>query len=62
MPYSKNFLKKLINEIESAHGDVLDELYEQYASYMISLKVNVLSLAGLVVLSFSLNWYEAIKV
>lgn len=38
MPYSKNFLKKLINEIESAHGDILDELYEQYASYMILLK------------------------
>ncbi|KAL6324218.1 hypothetical protein AAG906_006490 [Vitis piasezkii] len=35
---SKNFLKKLINEIESAHGDILDELYEQYASYMILLK------------------------
>ncbi|RVX18737.1 hypothetical protein CK203_007037 [Vitis vinifera] len=39
VPYSKNFLKKLINEIESAHGDILDELYEQYASYMILLKV-----------------------
>ncbi|TYJ24021.1 hypothetical protein E1A91_A08G232500v1 [Gossypium mustelinum] len=36
--YSKKFLKKLITEIESNHGNVLDELYEQYASYMISFK------------------------
>lgn len=39
VPYSRNFLKKLINEIESVHGNVMDELYEQYASYMIILKV-----------------------
>ncbi|GLT94996.1 hypothetical protein SLE2022_127030 [Rubroshorea leprosula] len=37
-PYMKKFLKKLIMEIESNHGNVLDELYEQYASYMTSLK------------------------
>ncbi|MBA0584681.1 hypothetical protein Gorai_015482 [Gossypium raimondii] len=36
--YSKKFVKKLITEIESNHGNVLDELYEQYASYMISFK------------------------
>ncbi|KAK4399344.1 hypothetical protein Sango_1409900 [Sesamum angolense] len=38
-PYLKRFLKKLILEIESSGGLVLDELYEQYASYMISLQV-----------------------
>ncbi|KAK4795397.1 hypothetical protein SAY86_013391 [Trapa natans] len=27
-PYLRNFLKKLISEIELKHGDVLDELYE----------------------------------
>ncbi|KAB1202283.1 hypothetical protein CJ030_MR8G008681 [Morella rubra] len=37
-PYLKNFLKKLITEIELNHGAVLDELYEQYAFYMTSLK------------------------
>ncbi|KAI3456027.1 hypothetical protein Pfo_012690 [Paulownia fortunei] len=37
-PYLKRFLKKLILEIESSGGLVLDELYEQYASYMISLQ------------------------
>ncbi|CAA0832338.1 S-adenosyl-L-methionine-dependent methyltransferases superfamily protein [Striga hermonthica] len=37
-PYLKRFLKKLIFEIESGGGLVLDELYEQYASYMISLQ------------------------
>jgi hypothetical protein len=39
VPYLKNFLKKLITEVELNHGVVLDELYEQYAYYMISLKV-----------------------
>jgi hypothetical protein len=38
-PYLKNFLKKLIAEIELNHDDVLDELYERYAYYMTSLKV-----------------------
>ncbi|XP_031276362.1 uncharacterized protein LOC116134851 isoform X1 [Pistacia vera] len=38
VPYVKNFLKKLIVEVESNHGDVLDELYEQYAYIMTSLK------------------------
>ncbi|KAM3752757.1 hypothetical protein ACB098_03G043200 [Castanea mollissima] len=37
-PYLKNFLKKLIAEIELNHDLVLDELYEQYAYYMTSLK------------------------
>ncbi|EYU33350.1 hypothetical protein ABFS82_13G085000 [Erythranthe guttata] len=36
--YLKRFLKKFIMEIESSGGVVLDELYEQYASYMISLQ------------------------
>ncbi|OMO62445.1 Nicotinamide N-methyltransferase-like protein [Corchorus capsularis] len=36
--YLKKFVKKLITEIESSHDNVLDELYEQYASYMTSLK------------------------
>ncbi|KAE8711512.1 S-adenosyl-L-methionine-dependent methyltransferases superfamily protein, putative isoform 2 [Hibiscus syriacus] len=36
--YLKKFVKKLITEVESNHGNVLDELYEQYASYMISFK------------------------
>ncbi|KAK3031605.1 hypothetical protein RJ639_035611 [Escallonia herrerae] len=39
-PYVKNLLKKLIVEIESIGGEVLDELYEQYAHYMTSLKEN----------------------
>lgn len=38
-PYLRNFLKKLINEVERNHGEVLDELYERYAYYMSSLKV-----------------------
>ncbi|XP_062145385.1 uncharacterized protein LOC133852634 [Alnus glutinosa] len=38
VPYLKSFLKKLITEVELNHGVVLDELYEQYAYYMISLK------------------------
>lgn len=37
--YVKRLLKKLIFEVESSGGIVLDELYEQCASYMISLKV-----------------------
>ncbi|KAJ8753363.1 hypothetical protein K2173_019762 [Erythroxylum novogranatense] len=37
-PYSKNFLKKLICEIESSHVSVMDELYELYGYYMTSLK------------------------
>ncbi|CAN0897104.1 Protein-lysine N-methyltransferase EEF2KMT [Linum grandiflorum] len=37
-PYLKKFVKKLIVEIESTHGNVLDELYEQYGCYMTSLK------------------------
>ncbi|XP_015875128.3 branched-chain-amino-acid aminotransferase-like protein 1 [Ziziphus jujuba] len=37
-PYLRNFLKKLINEVERNHGEVLDELYERYAYYMSSLK------------------------
>ncbi|KAL5768464.1 hypothetical protein ACOSP7_015010 [Xanthoceras sorbifolium] len=37
-PYLKSFLKKLINEVELNSGDVLDELYEQYAYFMIAIK------------------------
>ncbi|XP_057963389.1 uncharacterized protein LOC131154565 isoform X2 [Malania oleifera] len=37
-PYLKIFLKKLINEIELNHGEVLDELYELYAHYVTLLK------------------------
>ncbi|CAI0391976.1 unnamed protein product [Linum tenue] len=37
-PYLKNFVKKLIFEVESTHGCVLDELYEHYGYYMTSLK------------------------
>ncbi|KAF8018137.1 hypothetical protein BT93_H3129 [Corymbia citriodora subsp. variegata] len=37
-PYLKIFLKKLILEIESNRDDVLDELYELYSEFMISLK------------------------
>ncbi|WP_411024005.1 hypothetical protein, partial [Salmonella sp. s58724] len=37
-PYVKSFLKKLIIEVESQGTEVLDELYEQFASYMSSLK------------------------
>ncbi|KAG8385300.1 hypothetical protein BUALT_Bualt03G0027600 [Buddleja alternifolia] len=39
-PYLKKFLKKFISEIESSGGIVLDELYEQYASYMVSLQLH----------------------
>lgn len=38
-PYLKNFLKKLITEVELEHGCVLDNLYELYAHYMTSIKV-----------------------
>nr|XP_007147073.1 hypothetical protein PHAVU_006G094000g [Phaseolus vulgaris]ESW19067.1 hypothetical protein PHAVU_006G094000g [Phaseolus vulgaris] len=37
-PYLKNFLKKLIAQIEFDHGYVLDNLYELYAHYMTSCK------------------------
>ncbi|PIN23445.1 putative methyltransferase [Handroanthus impetiginosus] len=37
-PYLKRFLKKFIHEIESSGGLVMDELYEEYASYMSSLQ------------------------
>ncbi|EEF49792.1 protein-lysine N-methyltransferase EEF2KMT [Ricinus communis] len=41
-PYLKNFVKKLICEIESSHGTiVLDELYEQYGYYVTSLKDDI---------------------
>ncbi|KAL0442535.1 UNVERIFIED_CONTAM: putative uncharacterized protein DDB [Sesamum latifolium] len=43
-PYLKRFLKKLILEIESSGVLVLDELYEQYASFMISLQVHCVCL------------------
>ncbi|XP_057550464.1 uncharacterized protein LOC130828505 [Amaranthus tricolor] len=36
-PYLKNLLKKLIKEVESSGGNVLDEFYERYADYMASL-------------------------
>ena len=38
-PYLKNFLKKLITQVELEHGYVLDNLYELYAHYMTSFKV-----------------------
>lgn len=38
-PYLKNFLKKLITQVELDHGYVLDQLYELYAHYMTSSKV-----------------------
>ncbi|XP_047152496.1 protein-lysine N-methyltransferase EEF2KMT-like isoform X1 [Vigna umbellata] len=37
-PYLKNFLKKLISQVESDRGYVLDNLYELYAHYMTSFK------------------------
>ncbi|KAL8159552.1 hypothetical protein V2J09_001089 [Rumex salicifolius] len=40
--YLKNFLKKLIREVESAGDVVLDEFYEQYADYTTSIKFTVL--------------------
>ncbi|XP_054800793.1 uncharacterized protein LOC129304960 isoform X2 [Prosopis cineraria] len=41
-PYLKNFLKKLITEVELEHGSVLDNLYELYAHHMTSIKDNSL--------------------
>ncbi|XWS64580.1 hypothetical protein CRYUN_Cryun05aG0015800 [Craigia yunnanensis] len=41
--FLKKFVKKLITEVESNHGNLLDELYEQYASYMTSFKVDSVS-------------------
>ncbi|CAJ1960905.1 unnamed protein product [Sphenostylis stenocarpa] len=38
VPYLKNFLKKLITQVELDHGYVLDNLYEIYAHYMTSFK------------------------
>ncbi|XP_027353438.1 protein-lysine N-methyltransferase EEF2KMT [Abrus precatorius] len=37
-PYLRNFLKKLITQVEFDHGFVLDHLYELYAQYMTSFK------------------------
>lgn len=37
-PYLKKFLKRLITEVESNNGVVLDELHEKYAYYITSLK------------------------
>ncbi|KAI3975728.1 hypothetical protein MKX01_023154 [Papaver californicum] len=36
--YVKNFLKKVIVEVESSSIEVLDELYEQFSYYMTSVK------------------------
>lgn len=41
--YMKNFLKKLILEVESNGGEVLDELYEQFALYITSVKGDMLA-------------------
>ncbi|KAJ4719300.1 Protein-lysine N-methyltransferase [Melia azedarach] len=38
VPYLKNFLKKLIVEVESNHGEVLDEIYERYTEIITSFK------------------------
>ena len=40
-PYIRSFLKKVILEIESAGDVVADELYEQFAFSMTSLKVHM---------------------
>ncbi|KAG9149804.1 hypothetical protein Leryth_024593 [Lithospermum erythrorhizon] len=40
VPYMKNWLKKLILEVESKGVVVLDELYEQYTMYMTSIREN----------------------
>lgn len=37
--YAKKLLKKLINEVELENGEVLDEVYEEYALYMLTSKV-----------------------
>lgn len=39
--YAKKLLKKLINEVELENGEVLDEVYEEYALYMSTSKVYV---------------------
>lgn len=41
VPYLKNFLKKLIVEVESNHGEVLDEIYERYTEIITSFKVKL---------------------
>ncbi|KAK9084033.1 hypothetical protein Scep_030504 [Stephania cephalantha] len=38
--YVRNFLKKVIVDVESSGGEVLDELYERFAYYMTSLQEN----------------------
>ncbi|GAB2246480.1 hypothetical protein Droror1_Dr00001973 [Drosera rotundifolia] len=38
VPYIMNFLKKVITEVESAGGEVLDELYEPLSLYLCSRK------------------------
>uniref|UniRef100_A0A7C9AGM0 FAM86 N-terminal domain-containing protein n=1 Tax=Opuntia streptacantha TaxID=393608 RepID=A0A7C9AGM0_OPUST len=58
VPYLKNFLKKLIKEVESTGGSLLDEFYERYAFYMASLKEDVPGKGNLRVvkcISFLLN-------
>ncbi|XP_045796567.1 protein-lysine N-methyltransferase EEF2KMT isoform X1 [Trifolium pratense] len=37
-PYLKNFLKKLITQVECDRGCVLDQFYELYAQYITSIK------------------------
>ncbi|KAK9146766.1 hypothetical protein Sjap_006669 [Stephania japonica] len=37
--YVRNFLKKVIVDVESSGGEVLDELYEHFAYYMTSLQL-----------------------
>ncbi|GAB2287353.1 hypothetical protein Dimus_021732 [Dionaea muscipula] len=37
-PYLRNFLKKVIAEVESSGDEVLEEIYEQFAYYMSSMK------------------------
>ncbi|KAJ4968551.1 hypothetical protein NE237_015252 [Protea cynaroides] len=44
--YIKNFLKKVILDVESHCSDVLDGLYEQYAYYLTSLKDDSLMAAN----------------
>ncbi|GAU11547.1 hypothetical protein TSUD_345380 [Trifolium subterraneum] len=39
--YLKNFLKKLINQVESDRGCVLDQFYELYAQYITSIKLTL---------------------
>ncbi|XP_023637219.1 protein-lysine N-methyltransferase EEF2KMT [Capsella rubella] len=40
--YAKKLLKKLINEVELENGEVLDEVYEEYALYMSTSKEDTL--------------------